>query len=128
MRRGWGIVAAILGVLLVVAIAAGAYHAGADVRPVDGGQVVAVGPGWHGAWFFPFGFLFFLLTIVAIVMLVRFAIGGPRWWHGSGYGPWMHGPWGDDARAHMEQRFDEWHRRQHEQGSTSPDPGGGSAS
>jgi hypothetical protein len=133
MRRGWPIVAAILGVLLLVGVGVAAYNAGvgAGARPaVESGHVVqVVGPGygWHGGWFFPFGFLFFPLFIIGIVLLVRFAIGGPRGW-GRGYG-WggPHGPWSDEGRARFEDRFDEWHRRQHEQGSTSPDPGGGAA-
>ncbi|MGZ4131262.1 MAG: hypothetical protein ACXVPR_10625, partial [Actinomycetota bacterium] len=64
-----------------------------------------------------------------VVLLVRFAIGGPRAWvHGWDHGHGPHGPWSDEGRARFEERFGEWHRHQHEQGSTSPDPGGGTAS
>ena len=134
MRRGWGIVGAILVVLLLVGVGAAAYHAGVDVgvrRGADAGQVVegvggpGSGYGWHGYGFFPFGLLFFPLVIVGVVLLVRFAVGGPRWGRGWGHGPGAHGPWSDEGRARLEDRFDEWHRRQHDQGSTSPDPGGG---
>jgi hypothetical protein len=133
MRRGWGIAAAILGVLLLIGVGLGAYNAGLDVgvhRGADAGQVVEVvghpgyGYGWHGG-FFPFGFLFFPLLIVGIVLLVRFAVGGPRWRGGWAYGQGPHGPWSDEGRRRFEERFDEWHRHQHERGSTSPDPGSG---
>jgi hypothetical protein len=132
MRRGWPIVATIVGVLLLVGVGVAAYNAGLDDgvrRGAEAGQVVEVvgghGYGWHGGWFFPFGFLFFPLIIIGTILLVRFAVGGRRFW-GPGYG-WgaAHGPASDEGRARFEDRFDEWHRRQHEQGSTSPNPGGG---
>ncbi|MGZ4114987.1 MAG: hypothetical protein ACXVQT_07920 [Actinomycetota bacterium] len=92
-------------------------------------EVVGPGYGWHGGGFFPFGFLFFPLVVIGVVLLVRFAIGGPRAWvHGWDHGHGPHGPWSDEGRARFEERFGEWHRHQHEQGSTSPDPGGGTAS
>jgi hypothetical protein len=133
MRRGWGIVAVIVGVLLLVGVGIASYNAGVDAGITRGGGaghvVEVVGPrygyGWHGG-FFPFGLLFFPLVILGVILLIRFAVGGPRWGHGWGYGPGHHGPWSEEGRARFEERFDEWHRRQHEQGSTSPDPGGGS--
>jgi hypothetical protein len=133
MRRGWPIVATILGVLLLVGVGVAAYNAGVDAgvrQGAEAGQVVEVVDGhgyygWHGG-FFPFGFLFFPLFILGIFLLVRFAIGGPRWGRGYGWGG-PHGPWSDEGRARFEDRFDDWHRRQHEQGSTSPDPGGGTS-
>jgi hypothetical protein len=133
MRRGWAIVAAILGVLLVVGIAVGAYHAGVNtgVRDAAGpGHPIEVvgGPyGWHGGFgFFPFGFLFFPLFVIGIVLLIGFAFGGPRrWGHHGGWGPGGYGPWSDEARNRFEERAGEWHRRQHEQTSTTTDPGGG---
>jgi hypothetical protein len=145
MRRGYGIVAAIVGILLLVAVAVGAYHAGMTAEAVHGGHVVqVVGPAvgvWH-PWFFPFGFLFFPLIIIGVILLVRFAVGGPRWGHGWGYGPgggWghgpgNHGPWSDEGRARFEDRFEQWHRHQHERtpgGETPPEvptpPGPGPA-
>ncbi len=137
MRRGWTIaLAAILAVVLLVGVGVGAYHAGVDAgvtRGAEAGHVEVVGSpgygyGWHGGFFFPFGFLFFPLVIVGVILLVRAAAGGPRWgrgWYGPGYGPGGgRGAWSDEARARFEDRFDDWHRRQHEAGSTSPDPGG----
>lgn len=133
MRRGWGIVAVVLGILLLVGVGVGAYQAGVDAgirRGADAGQVVEVvgsgyGYGWHGG-FFPFGLLFFPLVIVGVVLLVRAAFGGPRWGRGW-YGPGGAGPWSEQGRGHFEERAQEWHRRQHDQGS-APDPGGGSGS
>jgi hypothetical protein len=134
--RGWRVLVVVLIALAIVGIGLGAYHAGVDegVRQAaaDGGRVVeVVGPGygWHGYGFFPFGFLFFPLVVIGIVLLVRFAVGGPRGWgHGWDHGHGPHGPWSEEGRARFEERFGEWHRHQHEQGSTSPDPGGGTAS
>jgi hypothetical protein len=131
MRRGWAIVAGVLVVLALIGVGVGAYNAGLHVAVRDAAEsgrvVVGPGYGWHGyGWggfgFFPFGLLFFPLLIIGIVLLVRFAMGGPRW---GGWGPGPHAPRPDEARSRLEERFDEWHRRQHEQGSTSADPGGG---
>jgi hypothetical protein len=135
MRRGWGVVAAALGAVVLVGVAVGAYHAGVDAGVMggaDAGHVVeVVGPGygyWHGG-FFPFGLLFFPLVVIGIVLLVRFAVAPRGWGHGwNHHGDHPHGPWSDEGRARFEERFGEWHRRQHDQGSTSPDPGGGAAS
>jgi hypothetical protein len=131
MRRGWAIaLAATLGVLLLVGVAVGAYHAGVDAGVTRDGHVVEVvgrpgyAYGWHGG-FFPFGLFFFPLAIIGVFLLVRLAVGGPRWGGGWGHGPY--GAWSPEGRARFEERAGEWHRRQHEQGSTSPDPGGGSA-
>ena len=133
MRRGWAVaLTAILATVLLVAVAVGAYHAGVDAgvtRGAEAGHVVEVvggpyGYGWHGG-FFPFGLLFFPLLIVGGILLARLAIGGPRWRGGWGYGPGPGGGRSDEGRSRFEDRFDEWHRRQHEQGSTSADPGGG---
>jgi hypothetical protein len=133
MRRGWGIAALVLTILLLVGVGIGAYHAGVDEgirRGADAGQVVEVvggyGYGGHGG-FFPFGLLLFPLVIVGVVLLFRAAFGGPRW-GGGWYGPGSRGPWSEEGRARFEERAGEWHRRQHEQRTTSPDPGGDPAS
>jgi hypothetical protein len=136
MRRGWAIaLAAILAVGLLVAVGVGAYHAGVDAgvtRGADAGHVVEVvgGPayGWHGGFFFPFGFLFLPLLIIGGILLVRVAVGGPRWGRGWGYGPGYgpgggRGPWSEEG-ARFEDRFVDWHRRQHEPETTAPDAGG----
>lgn len=129
MRRGWVIAATILVVLALVGIGVGAYNAGLDTgirRAADAGQVVeVVGPGygWHGGGFFPFGFILFPLFVIGIFLLIGSAFRGPRGW-GHGYrGP---GPWGEEGRARFEDRFDEWHRRQHDETPAAPDRGGGS--
>ncbi len=128
MRRGWAIVATILVVLAVVGIAVGAYNVGIDEgvrRGADAGQVVeVVGRGyWHGGGFFPFGLILFPLFVIGIFWLVGFAFRGPR-------GGWNHehgrfGPWSEEGRARFEDRFQEWHRRQHEQTSSGSETPGG---
>jgi hypothetical protein len=135
MRRGWAIVATVLGVLLVVGVGIGAYNAGLDAGVRQGagaGHVVEVvggpGYGWHGYGFFPFGFLFFPLLLIGVIFLVRFAFGGQRRWGPGGWGTggWGHAPWPEESRSRFEERFDDWHRRQHAQTSTGTDPEGGS--
>jgi hypothetical protein len=118
---------AIVVVLTLVGVGVGAYHAGVDEgirRAADAGQVVEVvgGYGWHGGGFgfFPFGLILFPLFLFGVFWLI-----GGAFRRGAWGGPGHHGPWSDEGHARFEQRFDEWHARQHEQGSTSPDPGGG---
>jgi hypothetical protein len=65
-----------------------------------------IGPG-HG-WF-PFGFLLFPLLFFGLFFLFRAAFWGRRW--GGPGGP--HGPWGRGGA------FDEWHRRQHDEGGAA---------
>jgi hypothetical protein len=142
MRRGWAIVLAIVVVLTFVGVGVGAYHAGLDEgirRTADARQVVEVigGEGWHGGGFFPFGLILFPLFVFGIFALVggafrRRAWGGP--W-GGGPGP---GDWRTEGGRRFEERFQDWHARQHEEGSSSagvardetgaspPDPGSGS--
>jgi len=109
MRRGWPIVATILGVLLLVGVGVAAYNAGVDTgvrQGAEAGQVVEVVGGhgyygWHGG-FFPFGFLLFPLFIIGIFLLVRFAIGGPGGAAGTaGADPMARGPTkaGHDSRT-----------------------------
>src|SRR3712207_929901 len=64
VRRGWTIALAIVGVLVVVGVAFGAWNAGVDEgirRGAEAGQVVeVVGRGYgHGGWGFPFGLILF---------------------------------------------------------------------
>jgi hypothetical protein len=129
MRRGLGIVFAIVVVLTLVGVGAGAYHAGIDEgvrRAADSSQVVEVvaGYGWHGGGFFPFGFILFPLFLFGMFALIGGAFRRGRWGGPGPRGPWM----SEQGRAGFEARANEWHVRQHEQGSTSPDPGGGAAS
>ncbi len=113
MRRGMAIVVLLLAILGGVAIGVGAYHAGVThglAQSATGGQVVRViGPG-YGWGFFPFGIFLFPLFFFLIFGLLRVALFGGRW---NGYGP---GGW-DKAQDHGggTGRFEDWHRRQHEQ-------------
>jgi hypothetical protein len=126
MRRGWAIALAVVVVLTVVGVGVGAWNAGVDEgirRGADAGQVVEVvgGYGHHGG-FFPFGFLLFPLFLFGLFWLIGGAFRRGPW---GGPGHHEHGPWRTEGGRRFEQGFDEWHARQHEQGSTSPDPGGG---
>lgn len=130
MRRGWAIVAAVLVVLVMVGIGVGAYNVGVDEgirRGADAGQVVEVvgRDYWHGGGFFPFGLLLFPLVFIGFFWLIGSAFRGPRggWNHEHGPGPF--GPWSGEGRGRFEERFQEWHRHQHEQTSSSPEAAGG---
>jgi hypothetical protein len=129
MRRGWIIGAAVAAVLVVAAIAFGAYNVGLDEgirRGAAAGEVVEVvgrGYGWgHRPGFFPLGLLLFPLLVIGCIWLVAAAFRRGPWGdhhHGGWGGP---GAWSDDARARFEERFGEWHRRQHEAGPQAADP------
>jgi hypothetical protein len=131
-RRIWtGVIAGVLGAVVLLTVGAGAYRAGQEddvvtrvVNEGEPGEVVRV-VGEHRD-FFPGFFLFPLLIILLVVLAFR-AFGRGRGWHGGGWhGGWghgwhpgWHGPYGpgpgpggsDDPRARW---FDEWHRRAHE--------------
>lgn len=123
MRRGFAIVAVVLLLLAGIGIGVAAYNAGIDEgiqrQLVESGQGVdvvrvvgdGVGPGFG---VFPFGFLFFPLFLFGIFALVRAATWRARW---GGHDHRGHGgPWKD----HAGDRFEEWHRAQHERsGATS---------
>lgn len=121
MRRGFAIVAVVLLLLAGVGIGVAAYNAGVDhgidQQLIESGQGVEVvrvvgdrvGPGYG---FFPFGFLFFPLFLFGIFALVRAATWRARWG-----GPGHRGPGG--WQEHAGDRFDEWHRKQHEQGGAT---------
>ena len=117
MRRGFGWVAAILVVLLVVGVAIGAYNVGLDHGLQQSGNVEVVRYiGGHGFGFFPF-FLFIPLFFLAL-----FAFKGAMWRrHGESHGG--HGPgggWhGPGGHGDWKQGYEEWHRRQHESGGGS---------
>jgi hypothetical protein len=124
MRRGFGLGAAILVVLLLVGVGIGAYNWGLSEGVDQSGKAVEVVRyvGSHGFGFFPF-FLFFPLIFLAL-----FAFKGLFWRrhfdhdlahqaHGpGGHGPGGHGRW--------EQGFEDWHRRQHEVATGGADSGG----
>ena len=119
MRRGFGLGAAILVVLLLVGIGVGAYNWGVNEGIDQSGKAVEVVRyvGGHGGFgFFPF-FLFFPLFFLAL-----FAFKGAMWRrHGDHNGPGGHGPGG---HSRWEQGFEDWHRKQHDVGTGGPDAGG----
>jgi hypothetical protein len=127
MRRTMVIGLVVLAILAAVGIGVGAYDAGVSAglqQAGQGAQVVrVVGPGYGpGFGFFPFGLILFPLFVIGIALLVRGALWRGRW-GGPGYGPGgsgRPGPWGPGGP----QRFEEWHRRQHEQ-ATGQAGGGG---
>ena len=122
MRRATMIGATLLVILGGVLIGVGAYHAGVSHGLVQAGhadQVVrVVGPGYYGGWgFFP-GFLLFPLFIFGFIFLMR-GLFWRRHWGGPG-GPYGgHKGWEDRGA-----KFEDWHRRQHEQ-ATGDHPGAG---
>lgn len=121
MRRGFAIVAVVLLLLAGVGIGVAAYNAGVDhgierqvAESGQGVQVIRVvgdrvGPGFG---VFPFGFLFFPLFLFGFFALVRAATWRKRW---GGHGHSEHGGW----KGHAGDRFDEWHRQQHERGGAT---------
>jgi hypothetical protein len=120
MRRGIGIAVLLLVILGGIAIGVGAYNAGVShglAEAATDGQVVrVVGPGYG---FFPFGLFLFPLFFFGIFALARLSWG--RRWGGHGHGFSSGGPWGTEGPK----RFEEWHRRQHEQGEGDHTPAGG---
>jgi hypothetical protein len=125
--------AVLLAILAGVGIGVAAYNAGLDQGVAEGlrqsGQdaqaVRVIGPrfgrGYGYGWGFPFGLLLFPLLVIGIILLVRGAFWRGRWGGPGGYGPGGYGwgppgPWGQGGP----QRFEEWHRRQHDQPSGQP--------
>jgi hypothetical protein len=124
MRRGFGIVAAVVAIVVAVAIGIGAYNVGYDHGLDANGsvQVVRYVGGWHGG-FFPFGLLLFPLLIFGFFALMRAAFWGGRW---QGHDHDHHGPMGGPGGwGRREELFQDWHRRQHEAGSGSGGSAGG---
>jgi hypothetical protein len=136
MRRAMVIGVVLLAILAGIGIGVAAYNAGLDTGVAEGlrqsgqdAQVVRVagprfGHGYgygYGFGFFPFGLILFPLLVIGIILLVRGAFWRGRW-GGPGYGPggWggygPPGPWGQGGP----QRFEDWHRRQHDQTSDRP--------
>jgi hypothetical protein len=126
MRRWSWLVAVLLLALAGVAIGVSAYHAGQTHGLEQAGKAVEVVRVYRPG-FFPFGLLFFPLFFFGIIALLRAATWRRRWA--------MHGPEGREHwagpgswKGHGSDRFEEWHRRQHEAsrgeaGPTGP-PGG----
>jgi hypothetical protein len=128
MRRAMVIGVVILAILAAIGIGVGVYNAGVDQGVAEGvrqsGQgtqvVRVIGPRFghgygYGYGFFPFGLILFPLLIIGIILLVRGAFwrgrwGGPGRWGPGGWGYGPPGPWGQ----YGPQRFEDWHRRQHD--------------
>src|SRR5947199_6298632 len=111
MRR-WSLMAVMLLVVLAgIAIGVGAYHAGYNHGLEASGRVTQivreVGPGG----FFPFGLFLFPLFFILVFFLLRVVFFGRRWGGPGHWGP-NHGEHGDWKGPN---RFEEWHRRQHDQ-------------
>jgi len=134
MRRAMVIGVVLLAILAGIGIGVAAYNAGVTEGVSEGlrqsGQdaqaVRVVGPRFghgygYGYGFFPFGLILFPLLVIGIILLVRGAFWRGRWGGPGGYGPGGHGwgppgPWGQGGP----QRFEDWHRRQHDQPSDQP--------
>ena len=134
MRRAMVIGVVLLAILAGIGIGVGAYNAGVTEGVSEGlrqsgqdAQVVrVVGPRFghgygYGYGFFPFGLILFPLLVIGIILLVRGAFWRGRWGGPGGYGPGGHGwgppgPWGQGGP----QRFEDWHRRQHDPPSDQP--------
>lgn len=126
MRRGMGILVLVLVILGAIAIGVGAYNAGLHEGLQEAGKagevVREVGRGYGygpGYGFFPFGLFLFPLFVIGIIFLVR-GLFWRRHWDGPGHGYWGPGPGKGGPPM-----FEEWHRRQHEQGPADR-PGTGS--
>jgi hypothetical protein len=119
--RGRTVFIVLLAASAAAAIGFWSYNAGVAQGMVEAWRMAAATPGgavpaypymWHRPWgfgfgFFPFGFLFVLLWFFAIRGL---------FWRRSRW-------WGDHDRG-IPRRFEEWHRRAHEQDrSVGPAPG-----
>ncbi len=124
MRRGIGLVVLILLIAGGVALGVGAYNAGVNhgeaqalVDSSTGTQVVHVVETGRGWGFFPFGVLIFPFLFFGFFALMRILFWRRAWGR--------HGPGGGPMGEHMTQRFEEWHRTQHQgadAGGVSPPP------
>jgi hypothetical protein len=116
MRRGMGLLVVLLAILVAIAIGVGAYNAGLHQAVVtEGGRagevVRVIGPGHgYGYGFFPFGFLLFPLLFIGLFFLL-----GRLFWRGR-WGDHPHPHWGPRPYGKGPSAFEEWHRRQHEEG------------
>ncbi len=132
MRRGFGIGAAILTVIVLVIVGAIAYNigwsAGVGTHLPEGAAPNNMMPGYYygyGWGFHPFfagfGILWFLLILFGLFWLFRLAFWGRRWHGGGWYGPGR----GMMGYGSFEERAREWHRHEHgEQPPTQAPPSG----
>jgi hypothetical protein len=112
-----GIAISLLVAASMVFVGTIAYRAGSDddVRVArelvvgdEGTRTVIVSDGWRGGWHGPgFGFLFFPLVVVGLILLFssrRGGCGGPR--------------------LNRDEQWREWHRKQHADDATTGAPPG----
>jgi hypothetical protein len=132
-RFGW--LGALLGLVLLVAVAAVGYYVGVNAGTTAVGvEPGTVAPVYYGHWFFGgfqlFGFLFFFLILF---LLFGALFRGRRWggWHG-GYGYYGRGPWGwgpgemRDVPPPFEPMLESWHKRAHGEAPTGSASAGSS--
>ena len=129
MRRGIGLVGALVTVIVLVIVGAIAYNIGWSEGVNTHLPAATQGDGapanyYYGYGFHPFfaglGILWFLLILFGIFWLFRLAFWGfaGRRMMGGGWG-YGRGHWGYGPGRSFEERAQEWHRRQHEEGSSS---------
>jgi len=110
MRRGFGVGMLILSLLVAIGIGVAAYNVGYNHGLDANGSVQVIHyVGGYGWGFFPFGLILFPLFLFAIFGIARAAFWGR---HGNGHD--HHGLMGPGGWGPPQQRFEEWHRRQHE--------------
>ena len=125
MRRGFGLVWALVTVAIAGVAAWFAYHAGLATTVAQSGRDGVYYGGYPG-YGFGFGFFWLFLFIILIALVVR----RRRWhgyWGGRGWGGYGHGygPPSDkpDVPPMIEERLKSWHDRAH--GANPAEAGGG---
>src|SRR5207247_11057349 len=132
IRRGFGLIRALVTVVVLVIVGVIAYSVGwsAGVNThLPAGTATAPGPYYgYGYGFHPFfagfGILWFLFILFGIFFLLRLAFFG-RMWRGV---VWLYGiGMGRGGYGSFEERAQEWHKRQHGEqppssGTTPPPP------
>ena len=130
MRRGFGIAGFLVTVILLVIVGVVAYNVGWSdgvnthlpaATNGDGAPAYYYGYGFH-PFFAGFGILWFLLILFGIFWLFRLAFWGfagrrmmrGGWGYGRGWG------YGQGRFGSFEDRAQEWHRQQHEEGGKTP--------
>ena len=110
MRRMRWVGMLVLATLAGVAIGVASYNAGVNHGLAESGRAVQIVREVPGFGFFPFGLLLFPLFFFLFFGLLGRVVWGGRWRGGFRPGDVGHRPGGTAG-------FDEWHRRQHQEGS-----------
>ena len=133
MRRGFGLIGALITVIVLVIVGAIAYNIGWSEGvnthlPAAANQANGA-PYYYGYGFHPFfagfGILWFLFILFGLFFLLRMVFFG-RMWRGGGWGGYAKGM-GSGGYGSFEERAQEWHKRQHGEqppssGTTPPPP------